>query len=73
MAIVRDPTKGMLNLVVITGDRVADLEVDSKRVPKTDIISLHHGISEYLYADVLQAALQIYKLTNGKKRVEEML
>ena len=58
---------------MITGDKVAELEVDPKRVPKTDTINLHQWISEYLYADVLQAALQISKLTTGKKRAEEML
>ena len=73
MVIVRDPTKVTLNLAVITGEKVAELKVDPKRVPKTDMINLHQGISEYLYADVLQTALQIYKLTTGKKRVEEML
>ena len=70
---VRDPTKGNLNLAMIMGYKVAKLKVDPKRIPKTDMISLQEGISEYLYVDVLQAALQIYKLTNGKKRVEEML
>ena len=38
---VRDPTKGTLNLAVIMGDKVVELKVDSKRVPKTDIINLH--------------------------------
>ena len=69
---VRDPTKGTLNLAVIMGDKVVELEVDLKRVPKIDMINLHQGISEYLYADVLQAALQVSKLTTHKKRVEEM-
>ena len=38
---VRDPTKGTLNLAMIMGDKVAELEVDLKRVPKTDMINLH--------------------------------
>ena len=70
LVIVRDPTKGTLNLVMITSDKVAELKVVPKRVPKIYVINLHQGISEYLYADVLQAALQISKLTIGKKRVE---
>ena len=73
LATVRDPTKGTLNLAVITGDKVAELQVYLKRVPKTDMINLRQGISDFLYADVLQASLQISKLTAGKKRVEEML
>ena len=70
MVIVRDPTKVTLNLAMITGEKVEELKVDPKRVPKTDMINLHQGISEYLYADVLQTALQISKSTTGKKRVE---
>ena len=70
---VRDSTKGMLNFVVIMGDKVVELEVDPKRIPKIDIINLHQGISQFLYTDVLQAALQISKLTAEKKSVEEML
>ena len=70
---VRDPTKATLNLVMITRDKVAELKVDPKRVPKTNIINFHQGISEYLYADVLQAAPQITKLMTRKKRVEEMI
>ena len=73
LATVRDPTKGTLNLVVIIGDKVAELELDPKRIPEIDIINLHQGISDLLYTDVLQAALQISKLMAGKKRVEEML
>ena len=30
----RDPTKGTLNLVMITGNKVVELKVDPKRVPK---------------------------------------
>ena len=70
---VNDLTKGTFNLAVIMVDKVVDLEVDPKRVPKTDIINLHQGISEFLYTDVLQAALQISKLMADKKRVQEML
>ena len=73
LVIVRDPTKGTLNLVVFMGDKVVELRVDTKRVPNTDIINFHKGISEYLYAHVLQAALHISKLMTSKKRVEEML
>ena len=73
MATVRDPTKGKLNLAVITGDKLAELKVDPKRVPKIDLINLHQGISDFLYTEMLQAALQISKLTTGKKRVEEIL
>ena len=58
---------------MITGDKVAELKVDPKRVPKTDIINLHQGIIEYLYTDILQTAIQISKLMTGTKRVEEML
>ena len=36
------------------------------------MIHLHQGISDFLYTDLLQAALQISKLTVGKKRVEEL-
>ena len=70
---VRDPTKGTFNLAMIIGDKVAELKVDPKRVPKTDIINLHQGISDFLYIEVLKDTLQISKLTVGKKRVEEML
>ena len=70
---VRDPTKGTLNLVVIMGDKVVELKADPKRIPTTDMINLHQGISEYLYIDVLQDALQISKLMTSNRRVEEML
>ena len=73
MVTVRDPTKGTLNLVVITGDKLAELQVDPKRVPKTNMIHLHLGINDFLYTDVLQDSLQISKLIASKKRVEEML
>ena len=73
LATVRDPTKGTLNLVVTTGDKVVELKVDPKTVPKIDIINLHQGMSDFLYTDVLQAALQISKLIVGKKKIEEML
>ena len=62
-----------MNLALITGDKVAELEVDRKRIPKTNIINLHQGISDFLYTNVPQASFQISKLTNGKKRVEEMI
>ena len=65
--------KGTLNLVMIIGDKVAELKVDPKGIPKTNMIHLHQGISDFLYTDLLQADLQIYKLTVGKKRVEELL
>ena len=70
---VRDLTKGSLNLAMIIGDKIAKLEVDPKRIPKTNIINLHQGISDFLYTYVLQDSLQISKLMAGKKRVEEML
>ena len=70
---VREPTKGTLNLAVITGDKVAEIKVDPKRVPKNDMINLNEGISNFLYIDMLQTALQISKLTVGKKTIEEML
>ena len=73
LATVRDPTKGTLNLAVIIVDKVEELEVDPKRIHKTYIINFLQGISNFLYTDVPQAALQISKLTVGKKRVEEML
>ena len=58
---------------MIMGDKVAELVVDPKRIPKTVIINLHQGISDFLYTYVLQDSLQISKLMAGKKRVEEML
>ena len=70
---MRDQAKGTLNLVVITGDKVTKLKADPKRVPKTYMIHLNQVISDILYIDLLQATLQISKLTNGKKRVEELL
>ena len=70
---IRDQAKGTLNLVVITWDKVVELKVDPKRVPQTDMIHLHQGISDILYTDMLQTTLQISKLTAGKKRVEELL
>ena len=70
---IRDMNKGTLNLVMIIGDKVYKLKVDTKEIPKTNMIHLHQGISDFLYTDLLQDALQIYKLTSGKKRVEELL
>ena len=58
---------------MIIGDKVADPKVDPKRVPKSDMIHLHQGISDYLYTDLLQATLHISKITAGKKIVEELL
>ena len=46
-----------MNLVMIIGEKVAKLKVDPKRVPKTDLINLHQGISDFLYTEMLQAAL----------------
>ena len=45
LVIGRDPAKGTLNLAMITSDKVEELKVDPKRVPKADIINLHQGIS----------------------------
>ena len=62
--------KGTLNLVMIIGDKLAELKVDTKEIPKTNMIHLHQGISDFLYTDLIQATLQMSKLTIGKKRVE---
>ena len=70
---IRDLISDTLNLVVMTGDKVAELKVDPKRVPKTDMIHLHEGISDFIYTNLLQDSLQISTLTASKKRVEEML
>ena len=64
--------KGTLNLVMIIGDKVYKLKVDTKEIPKTNMIHLHQGISDFLYTDLIQATWQISKLTIGKKRVEEL-
>ena len=69
---IRDLISDTLNLVVMTGDKVAELKVDIKEIPKTNMIHLHQGISYFLYTDLIQATLQISKLTIGKKRVEEL-
>ena len=65
--------RGTLNLVVISGNTEAKIKVDLKRVPKTDMIHLHRGIGDIIYTDLLEATVQISKLTAGKKRVEELL
>ena len=66
---VKDPTKGTLNLVMITGDKVAKLKVDPKRVPKIDMINLHKGISKFLYTDMLQAVKRCSKRRGWKIRL----
>ena len=71
--IVRDQAIGMLNLAIISGNKVAKMKVDPKRVPKTDMIHLHRGIGDSIYTDLLQDTLHISKLIAGKKRVEELL
>ena len=70
---MREQAKGTLNLAMITGYKASKLKVDPKRVPKTNMIHLHQGISDILYTDMLHTTLQIAKLTASKKRVEEML
>ena len=50
---VRDQARGTLNLVVITGDKVAKMRVGPKKVPKTNVIHLHKEIGDIIYTDFL--------------------
>ena len=54
---VRDQARGMLNLVVISGNKVVKMKVDPNKVPKTDMIHLHIGIGDIIYTDLLPATL----------------
>ena len=56
---IRDQAKDTLRLAVITGDKIAELKVDMKNVPTSDMIYLHKGIGDILYTNFLQDTLQI--------------
>ena len=57
LLIVRDQVKGMLNLAIITGNKAAEMRVDQKKVPKTDVILLYKDIGDIIYTDLIQATL----------------
>ena len=69
----KDQARGTLNLDVTTGNKLVELWVDPKKVPKIDVIHLHKEICDIIYTNLLQATLQISKLQSTKKRVEWLL
>ena len=50
---VRDQARGTLNLAVIKGNKVAEMKLDPKKAPKTDVIHLHKEIGDIIYNDLL--------------------
>ena len=57
MVIVRDQARCTLNLDVTTGNKVAELRVDPKKVPRINVIHLHKVIGDIIYTDLLHATL----------------
>ena len=70
---IRDQAKDTLNLAVTTGNKVAELRMNLKNIPTTDMIHLHRETGDIIYTDLLQATLQVLNLQSSKKRVEELL
>ena len=70
---VRDQARGTLNLVVTTRNKVVELQVDPKKVPKIDVIHLHKEIGDNIYPDMLQDTMQISKLQSCKKTIKDLL
>ena len=70
---VRDQEKNILNLAVTTGNKVAEMRMNLKNIPATDMIHLHRETCDIIYTDLLKATLQVSKLQSSKKRVEDLL
>ena len=54
---VRDQTKNTLNLAVTTGNKVAEMRMNLKNIPTTDMIHLHRETGDMIYTNLLKATL----------------
>ena len=54
---VRDQDKDTLNLAVIVGNKVAELRMNMKKIPNTDMIHLDREASDIIYTHLLQETL----------------
>ena len=59
---VRDHAKNTLNLVVTTWNKVAEMRMNLKNIPATDMIHLHKETCDIIYNYLLKATLQVSKL-----------
>ena len=59
---VRDQAKDTLNLVLTTGNKVAELRMNLKNISNTDMIHLHQETINIIYTNLLQATLHVSKL-----------
>ena len=54
---IRDQTKSTLNFAVTTGNKVAEMRMNLKNIPTTDMIHLHREIGDIIYTDLLKSTL----------------
>ena len=71
--VVRDHAKNSLNLIVTTGNKVAEMRMKLKNIPTTDMIHIHRETSDIIYTDLLKSTLQVSKLQSSKRKVEDLL
>ena len=56
-----------------TGNKVAEMRMNLKNIPTTDMIHLHRETCDIIYTDLLKATLKVSKLQSSNKRVHEDL
>ena len=70
---VRDQAKNTLNLPVTKENIVAEMRMNLKNIPTTNMIHLHRETIDIIYTDLLKETLKVSKLQSSKKRVEYLL
>ena len=70
---VRDHATNTLNMALIVGNKVSEVDVNLTQVPTTDIIHLNRETSDILNTRLLKSTLQMSKLELSKEKTQDIL